>query len=779
VSAGDGISALLIGMGSPDHEVGGLTRYIGDLCRSLREQGVDSRALVLGPPGVANPNGLTTVGPQSARLVARLVAFNAAAKRLGPQVDIVDSHFALYSAVPILVGPLRHKPIVVHFQGPWAEESRTSGETSRLALRTKRLVERAVYKRANQIVVLSSAFKRILVEHYEIAPWAVTVIPPGVDLERFTVVDRERARQALGLPPTAWVAMTARRLVPRTGVDELLRAWKLFTADFPGECLLAVAGEGPERQALEDQVAWSGLGGNVVFLGGVSDADLVRCYQAADICVVPSRALEGFGLVVLEALACGTPVMATDAGGLPEALAGLDRSLVVPRDDAAAMARRLLDAAIGARRLPSPEKCRRYAENFSWPAIALRTTAVYRAAASADGPRRPRVVFVDHCAQLSGGEIALSRLLGAMPETNIHVILAEDGPLAPMLTAQGLSVEVLGAGEASRRLSKDRVRAGRVPPAAVAQSLLYTLRLARRLRRLNPDLVHTNSLKASVWGGMASRLAGVPVIFHLRDRLAKEYLPVHAVWLMRSACRWLPVAVIANSHSTLATLGRPSALRAVRRTVIPDSVSRNGPAVRQTEPRGSEPLRVGIVGRLAPWKGQDVFLRAFAEAFPGGAEQAVIVGGALFGEDTFANRLPRLVESLGLSGRVEFVGFTEDVNSQLTTFDVLVHASVIPEPFGQVVLEGMAAGLPVVAAGAGGPSEIIKHGLDGLLYEPGNVSALAGLLKALSDDPAWRRTLGLAAVERSRGFSPEISAQQVVSLYHQVLAAGPDRPEHR
>ena len=112
----------------------------------------------------------------------------------------------------------------------------------------------------------------------------------------------------------------------------------------------------------------------------------------------------------------------------------------------------------------------------------------------------------------------------------------------------------------------------------------------------------------------------------------------------------------------------------------------------------------GMLGRIAPWKGQDLFLRAFAEAFPGGTERAVIVGTAMFGEEDYERELPALAAELGLDVRVEFRGFREDIWRELAALDVLVHASLTPEPFGQVVLEGMAAGLPVLAPDEGAPA---------------------------------------------------------------------------
>jgi glycosyltransferase involved in cell wall biosynthesis len=182
-------------------------------------------------------------------------------------------------------------------------------------------------------------------------------------------------------------------------------------------------------------------------------------------------------------------------------------------------------------------------------------------------------------------------------------------------------------------------------------------------------------------------------------------------------------------------------------------------------------FRAGMIGRIAPWKGQHVFVRAFARAFPDGPERAAIVGAPLFGadEDAYLDDLRALAERLGLNGRLELTGFRENVADELARLDVLVHASTEPEPFGQVVVEGMAAGLPVVAAAAGGPAEVIEDGVDGLLYPPGDARALAKTLRRLADDVPLRRRLGEAGRRKAAAYRPDAVAPRMLDLYREVL----------
>jgi glycosyltransferase involved in cell wall biosynthesis len=753
-AAGD--HPLLIGMEWFDDVSGGLNRYVRDLHHALRRSGSDVRTIVVGPMARTVP-GVTATSDTAARLPVRLGALLrlAGADR---SVSVVDAHFALYALLPLLL-PLRHTPLLVHFHGPWEGESRAQGQTNPVALKAKAAIERAVYRRAERVVVLSRAFARIVAERYGVAPWRVEVVRPGVDLDAFTPGDVAGARRLLGVPAEGYVVVAVRRLVHRMGLGDLLEAWWLSGLGDAGGTLLVV-GEGPERAALERRIAELGLSGCVRLLGRVPDDVLVTCYRAADVCVVPSADLEGFGLVVLESLACGTPVVATDVGGLPEILGDLQPDLVVPRARPDLLAARLLGAAHRTQPVPDPAACRAFAEAFGWPASAQHHERLYEAVARRAKGSRLSVVYVDHCASLSGAELSLLRLLTALPEVDAHVVLAVDGPLVERLRAASVSVEVIRMPDVARLLRRDAVRGSVLAAGAATASAMYVGRLTHRLRELRPDLVHTNSLKAALYGGLAARIAGIPVVWHLHDRISDDYLPPGAVRLVRRAARWLPDAVIANSAATRATLGTRSGT-----AVISSPVDQS---VRHRVHSG--PFTVGVLGRLAPWKGQEVFLRAFAQAFPDGASRAVLIGAALFGEEDYADGLRTLARRLGIAHRVEFRGFRDDVAAELARLDVLVHCSTMPEPFGQVVVEGMAAGLPVVATAAGGPAEVVSHDVDGLLYPPGDTAALAAALRLLEADEPLRNRLGAQARRSARRFRPQVVAEQVMGVYREVLA---------
>jgi glycosyltransferase involved in cell wall biosynthesis len=383
--------------------------------------------------------------------------------------------------------------------------------------------------------------------------------------------------------------------------------------------------------------------------------------------------------------------------------------------------------------------------------------------------RRRRLVYLDHCAQASGGELALARLAPALASFEPTVILAEEGPLVKRLIDQGIPTRVLSMQESSRALSRRAVRLGIPTLLATWGTLRYVLALTRLLRAERPDLIATNSLKSALYGGLAGLLTGSPVVWHLHDRVAPDYLPPQAVALVRLSARLMPAAIIANSRTTLATLGLDHGPKRARVMVAIGCATPLAGGGRRARGSGTADLLIGIVGRIQPWKGQDVFLRAFAAAFPDGGASAALIGGALFGEDEFLRQLENLVASLGLSERVTFTGHLADPVPNMERLDILVHASVIPEPFGQVVVEGVALGLPVVAAGAGGPAEVITDGVDGLLYPPGDVPALASVLRKLANDAGLRRRLGAEALSTAAQYAPDVIAAQVEAVYATAL----------
>jgi glycosyltransferase involved in cell wall biosynthesis len=376
------MNLLMVGLEWFTDNPGGGGRYLTDVATGLAARGHRVTVLVprLSPQHQAAEeiDGVRVERFHATGLAGKLAVPAAEAARLqrerGP-FDVVHSHFALYGAGPLWHPALAGARHVTQFQGPWAEESRVEGE-GRASVLAKYAIERAAYARSQAFIVLSEAFRDVLVARYGVGPDRVSVIPAAVDLARFQPnADREALRQSLGYGPGPSI-FCMRRLVRRMGLEVLLDAFARVRAARP-DVSLRVAGTGPLADELRARAAGLGLEEGLVWLGRVSDADLVKHYQAADLTVVPTVALEGFGLITVESLACGTPVVGTNEGGTAEILRPFAPDLLVPPGQPDALAGKLLALLSGTEPVPTRAACRQYAEErYAWPQVLARLEAV-------------------------------------------------------------------------------------------------------------------------------------------------------------------------------------------------------------------------------------------------------------------------------------------------------------------------------------------------------------------------------------------------------------------
>ena len=400
------------------------------------------------------------------------------------------------------------------------------------------------------------------------------------------------------------------------------------------------------------------------------------------------------------------------------------------------------------------------------------------AAAERSTPR-PRILLFDHTAVLSGGELALLSLVSQLDQRLYEpiVLIGQPGPLVDRMQHL-VATHVLELDARVKDTRKD-VMGWRtvVDPAKMWASATYVFRLAGKFNELRADVVHTNSLKSDLLGGLAAKMAGLPLIWHIRDRIADDYLPRRVVQVFRRLCRILPNRIIANSRSTLATLHLPNAQHSY---VISSgfNTDRFREAGQRTESLAAAlssglPIRIGVVGRISPWKGQEIFIRAAQqvhEAFPD--TQFFIIGAPLFGEQEFETSLHALVEECHLGAAVHFTGFREDVATAIGELHILVHASTIAEPLGQVIAQGMAARKPVVATIGGGPSEIVSDRETGLMVPPGDAAAMAAAILDLLHHPDFAESLAERAQSYAmEQFSEAHVARQVERVYADLLGS--------
>ena len=214
-----------------------------------------------------------------------------------------------------------HSPVARELKVSLSDDSIAGWIRRWVAMALANRMERQCIARSQQVTVASHFTKDLLRQiHGEALAKKVNVVPGGADLDRFRVIDdRQDAKCRLGWPTDKPILFTLRRLVPRMGLDRLLRAARRL-ADQGHVFQLVIGGAGPLRSDLDQLAKELDLGEIVRFLGYVPDADLPLMYAACDAFVLPTAELECFGLIAVEALACGRPVLATPVGAIPEIL---------------------------------------------------------------------------------------------------------------------------------------------------------------------------------------------------------------------------------------------------------------------------------------------------------------------------------------------------------------------------------------------------------------------------------------------------------------------------
>lgn len=387
-----------------------------------------------------------------------------------------------------------------------------------------------------------------------------------------------------------------------------------------------------------------------------------------------------------------------------------------------------------------------------------------------------RVLYASHTQHVSGGEHSLIDAVAALPPDVLAGVACPPGDLSARLPR---TYDLPGT-DASLRLHPW------FTPRAVARMAYAGWALRRIASRTGADLIHANSIRAGLVALAARALGGPPVVVHVRDRLPDGAASRLTLGLL---VRWAG-AVVANSSYTLD--GVPEGGRALRVAVAspvdlarfdPDGGDRDAARARLRAPPGAPVL--GVVGQLTPWKGQDVAIRALARVRTAHPDAQLVIAGSAkfvsretrFDNPTYVRGLRALCGELGVSDAVHFVGEREDIPDVLRALDVLLVPSWT-EPFGRVVIEGMAMGVPVIATTEGGPAEIIEHGETGILAPPRDPEAWAAEAERLLSTPERSAAIAGRAQERAADYAVERHVERLLDVYGRVLGqAGPPQSE--
>lgn len=328
-----------------------------------------------------------------------------------------------------------------------------------------------------------------------------------------------------------------------------------------------------------------------------------------------------------------------------------------------------------------------------------------------------------------------------------EVLHLQSGSLRSLLKAAGLksSTYNLPPDLAGFKRKNTFASVFRIVPSLLAPVLF----LRQKCREY--DVIVCMSQKSFLLASLSNIWSRKPLVWYMNDLVTKEHFSAFSIKMMIWLSKFSADHIVFNSNAS-----RNAWLKAgghLDKTLVSYSGVNTGEISTDLEdteaiaryrafysPAG-EPL-IGTFGRLTPWKGQEIFIKAIAK-LP--HVHAIVVGGALFGENAFEASLRKLAYDLGIDKRIHFLGNSNDIFKLMAACDVVAHCSTAPEPFGRTIAEAMMTGTPVVATNAGGAKEIITDGVTGQLIEPGNEELLARSIEKYLSGGEWTMTVARQA----------------------------------
>lgn len=392
-----------------------------------------------------------------------------------------------------------------------------------------------------------------------------------------------------------------------------------------------------------------------------------------------------------------------------------------------------------------------------------------------------KVLFYNHTAQVSGAERVLLLLLARLNHRTFDrvVICPADGPLKEMVGELSVSCYEVDGLKARFTWRIDHL----VRYLSSFWRLISQVRA--HVRRVNPDLIHANSVRAGLVATAATIGLRLPVIWHVHDMLPRHPLSTAIRLVALCSARTRIVAISRavaerfRGHVLRSTKARAS-ITVIHNAVdlekfYPDGVSRQ--KTRNDLKLSPTDQAIGIIGQITPRKGQLPLLEAFAlvlKQLP--QAKLIVVGAPLFNRDeNYFRSLTERAQTLSIADQVRFLGAREEIPAITGALDLLVVNSLV-EPFGLVVLEGMACGTPVLATAVDGIPEIIRHGDDGWLVPSGDKNALAAAIVDLINQAQLRAKLSAAALAKVR---TQFTVERYIAAVEESYAATCDKPAVR
>lgn len=349
---------------------------------------------------------------------------------------------------------------------------------------------------------------------------------------------------------------------------------------------------------------------------------------------------------------------------------------------------------------------------------------------------------------LGGGEHSFLDLLSHLPlGWEVLAIVPQEGELATKLRAARVTTEVLPL---------HSLRPWLAPVIAKALTAYW-----RICRKYQPGLIYANGSRAALYGGLVKYFTNLPVIWHCRVADSDSYVDS----LLTHLCN----RIIANSHTTSRRF-RPEIQNKVK--VIYNGFDLHwlkGGVLTKPEGIGDNWKVILLIARVSRWKRHDLALNAFekiAEIEPNA--HLVCLGARDDLDPGWCYHLQVMTSRSSFFERIHWIGQAQDIRPWLRSASLLLLTSD-NEPFGRVLVEAMASGVPVIATRSGGVPEIIREGTDGILVTPGSASEMCEAVLKLLRDESLRNSLSAAGTNRAEEFSLEKHVNQMVQVFEETL----------
>ncbi len=600
----------------------------------------------------------------------------------------------------------------------------------------------------------------------------VTYLYNGYDVQRFfpyvqRLTERKAIRERYGINDGERVILYVGRIAHNKGPHVLIEAFSKLIDRHKNIKLMIVGGiltEGQEQKRYFNNLREHNFSPNVIFTGKIDYSEIDKYYLAADIIVVPSLVEEGLGNVVIEAMASGIPVIASNKGGLGELVKHKERGLLVNEIECSDNLVNAIDSLLQSQELMnkfSKNGISFVEENLSWNMIVDRFLSLL-----SDLSSQKNILFYESSSGLGGSANALALILNNLNCLRYFPIVCIKNYGSQIDKIKDFRIYKLKNYKESQDASSVRVIS-----SVVGNVIPEVFRLYYLIKKNRITLVHVNNnLIAGMPPIIAARLARIPCVCHIRqtrDLIRRERLlipkiskfiilnenamRIYGAYVDKSKLKMIPDGIDFQNM----TIGDEGAA-----ALSGENYQSNGDAL------------VGIVGRIVEGKGQMEFAEAAQKVLMQGEKVKFLIIGSPAGEDdAYYNRLRQYLESNRLQKDIILTGWLEHPFTIICKLSILVQSSTTyPEGLPNAMLEAMALSKPIIASSIAGQSDIVEDAKTGFLVAPGDTTALAERISYLLHSPNIAETMGAEGRKRvEKIFNIKNTVASLEALYSDLI----------